>query len=170
MLIELKRVKKGEEVMAMGFIEDAKEYLKKNNVNQWQNGYPNIETIKKDVEFSRAFFIMSDGKKIGYVCLDFQGEKAYEEIEGKWKVFGKYCVIHRMTINKGDRNKGIAKMVFKLAEEYAYSNDIGIIRIDTDTSNEKMKYLIEKTGYYYCGNIVSADGGKRLAYEKKLKI
>ena len=74
-LIELKVVKKGEEERVMHFINDAKLYLKEKGINQWQNGYPNMETVKKDVEFLRGFFILRDKISIGYVCIDFEGDK-----------------------------------------------------------------------------------------------
>ena len=37
---------------------DAKEFMKKNGLNQWNNGYPNEKTFKNDV--------LDD---IGYCCL-----------------------------------------------------------------------------------------------------
>ena len=80
-----------------------------------------------------------------------------------------YSVIHRMTISSKHRDNGIAEKVFKLAEELTHSKGIDVMRIDTDNSNKKMKHLIKKMGDYYCGNIISADGGKRLAYEKNIK-
>ena len=32
-------------------INQAKTYFKNNDIDQWQDGYPNEETIEKDIEF-----------------------------------------------------------------------------------------------------------------------
>ena len=168
-MFELKRVEKGEEKRAFEFINDAKKYLKENGVNQWQNGYPNISTIERDAELERGYFIIKDGEEIGYVCIDFGGEPGYEKIDGKWKSSGKYSVIHRMTIKNTFRNSGIAFEVFRLAEELTLKNKIYSVKVDTDNSNKKMQHIISKSGYEYCGIIISEDGGERLAYEKTLK-
>ena len=42
----------------MKIIGQAQEYFKKNNIDQWQNDYPNYETIKNDID-----------KEESYVCL-----------------------------------------------------------------------------------------------------
>ena len=34
----------------MNIISQAQNYLKEQGIDQWQNGYPNRQTIKKDIE------------------------------------------------------------------------------------------------------------------------
>ena len=168
-MYKLKRLKKGEEKRALDFIEEAKLYLKECGVNQWQNGYPNLSTIEKDVELSRGYFIEKDEEEIGYVCIDFLGEPGYENIIGKWKSNGNYSVIHRMTIKSKFRDNGIAYKVFSMLETLTLEKGVGTIKVDTDISNKKMQHIISKYGFEYCGTVISEDGGERLAYEKILK-
>ena len=42
------------------------------------------------------------------------------------------------------------------------------IRIDTHEDNFKMRNLIEKNGYSYCGKIFLTNGDLRVAYQKIL--
>lgn len=169
-MLELRMVKKGEEELALNFIDEARVYLKEQGIEQWQNGYPSMDTIKEDVEFLRGYFIVKDNKEIGYICVDIDGKAGYQEIDGEWKASGRYSVINRMTISKKSRDKGLADAAFKLAEEISTKRNVNIIRIATDISNKKMQHIIGKLEYYHCGNIVSADGGIRLAYEKVIEM
>ena len=147
-------------------IEEVKIYLKNEEINQWQNGYPDRNTIKNDVDNKKGHLILVDEKIAGYICIDFDGEPGYEEIVGNWLTNQKYVVIHRMAIKKEFRGNGISYDVFKLVENIAEERGISSIKIDTDVSNKRMQHLLNKLNYTYCGTIISTDGGERLAYEK----
>ena len=165
----LRKLKKEEASYAYEFIKDAKEYLKDNNINQWQNGYPNINTIKEDAEKERGYFIVVDGICSGYICIDFDGDPGYKDIVGKWISNGEYAVVHRMTIDSSFRGKGLAGSVLGEVEKLTVSHGVYSVKIDTDESNRKMQHILTSNGYLYCGTIISSDGGERRAYEKILK-
>ena len=38
-------------------IDEAKEFLKINNIDQWQNGYPNKEVILRDIENDHSYVL-----------------------------------------------------------------------------------------------------------------
>lgn len=42
---------------AMALIDEAKEFLKSQGIDQWQTGYPDMETIIEDLEHGRGYFI-----------------------------------------------------------------------------------------------------------------
>jgi hypothetical protein len=99
------------------------------------------------------------------MCIDFDGEPAYEDIQGKWRTEGPYAVVHRMAFNKNFRGMGLAGITFKLIEELCIQNSIRNIRIDTDFSNERMQHILKKNGYENCGVIIFQGSGK-LAFDK----
>ena len=65
-------------------INQAKTYFKNNDIDQWQDGYPNEETIEKDIENNEAYVLEEDGVILGTCMVTIHGEPAYNRIEGKW--------------------------------------------------------------------------------------
>ncbi|NLX61999.1 MAG: GNAT family N-acetyltransferase [Tissierellia bacterium] len=151
----------------MNIIKQAQEYFKEQGIDQWQNNYPNVETIKNDIEKGYGYVLLKDGKIVGTVSVSFDGEKTYENIyEGKWISNLQYAVVHRMAIDSKLKGKGLASIIMKNIEKMCLDRDVHSIRIDTHEDNKSMQRLIDKNGFKYCGIIYLADGSKRLAYEK----
>lgn len=148
-------------------LENAKEFLKENSIDQWQGDYPNQDSIIEDIKNEIAYVYDNDGI-LGYFSLCFNGEATYDKIyDGKWLTDKKYGVMHRVCVSKDAKKQGVAhKMIdycSKKAKEKCYN-----MRIDTHEDNTPMNNLIKKSGYIYCG-IVRVDGGaKRKAYEINL--
>ena len=144
----------------------AKEYMKRNNSTQWNENYPNKETIINDIENNIGYVLIVKNLIRGYIVVDFSDDEVYKNIKGKWKTFGNYASIHRCAIHKELRGQGYGSELFKFAEKLALSKNIRSVRVDTAPENETMKHLFNKNGYEYCG-IVFIDGEK-IAYEKLL--
>ena len=147
-------------------ISHAKEYMKRNNSTQWNENYPNKETIINDTENNIGYVLIVKNLIRGYIVVDFSDDEVYKNIKGKWKTFGNYASIHRCAIHKELRGQGYGSELFKFAEKLALSKNIRSVRVDTAPENETMKHLFNKNGYEYCG-IVFIDGEK-IAYEKLL--
>jgi len=65
---------------AMALIDEAKEFLKSQGIDQWQTGYPDMETIIGDLEHGRGYFIEEGSNAAAYLCIDFAGEASYETL------------------------------------------------------------------------------------------
>lgn len=151
----------------MKIIKQAQDYFKKQGIDQWQNNYPNIETIKNDIAKGYGYVLLKDGEVAGTVAVSFDGEKTYEYIyDGKWLSDFEYAVIHRMAIDNNLKGLGLASIIMKKVEEMCINKGIKSIRIDTHEDNKSMQRLIEKNRFQYCGIIYLADNSKRLAFEK----
>jgi len=141
---------------------------KEDGSNQWQNGYPNPEVIKQDIE-KRVGFILTENKIIvGYTAVLINDEPEYERIEGTWLTNGDFVVFHRIAISEKHLRKGLAKKIIKSIEEYALKNNIYSIKADTNFDNMAMLGLFKKFNYSYCGKVYFR-GSPREAYEKMLK-
>ena len=147
------------------FIEQAKLHLKEQGIDQWQSGYPNISSIQEDIEKQRGYLICENETVIGYLCLDFEGDKVYLDIRGQWLSNEPYAVIHRMTIGQIARGKGLGKEVFASAWQICTQRNVHSLRVDTHEMNKKMQHVLLTSGFIYCGKIDQADG-ERLAFEK----
>jgi hypothetical protein len=41
----------------MGIFEDAKQFLRDNNIDQWQDNYPNPEVIQNDINSGTSYIL-----------------------------------------------------------------------------------------------------------------
>lgn len=154
--------------VAMQIIEDCKQYLKQQGIDQWQNGYPNKQALIEDIAQSRGYVIMLQKEIVGYISIDFNGEPAYDTItEGSWRTSEQYAVIHRLSLSRKVRGQGVAQKVFELVEEMSLEQNVTTIRIDTHRDNKLVQHILDKQCYSYCG-VVQLSGGERLGYDKLL--
>ncbi len=152
---------------AMLLIEDARAFLRSQGIDQWQDGYPTASDIEGDVERDRGYFLMADGVRVGYLCIDFGGEPTYEVIDGAWLSRLPYVVVHRMAIAAQHRGRGIASRAFDLSMELAFSRGVHSMRVDTQADNRIMQHIIATKGFTYCGIILTRNS-ERLAFERLL--
>jgi len=148
-------------------IKQAIKRRKKDGSNQWQNGYPNPEVIKQDIEKKVGFVLIENEIIVGYTAVLINDEPEYEKIEGKWLSNSSYVVFHRIAISENHLGKGLAQKIFKSIEEYALKNNIYSIKADTNFDNSAMLNIFKKFDYTYCGKVYFR-GSPRLAYEKML--
>ena len=150
-------------------IEQAQSYLAGQNIEQWQNGYPNENVILKDLKNGESYVVKSENSTLlATAMFTTKNEPTYKTIQGDW-ITGTdaiYGVIHRMAVNENFRGTGIAKFIFNQCEELLKQNAIDSMRIDTHENNLGMKTLLKKLGYNYCGIIYLENNDKRLAFEK----
>lgn len=151
----------------MKIINQGKEKLKKESIDQWQNGYPNEESIERDIKNSYSYVVEEEGKILATAAISFDVEETYNEIfEGQWLSNKAYCVIHRFAVDLSSKVKKKGSKIIDLAERLCLEKNIDSIKIDTHEKNESMKNFLLNNGFKYCGVIYLEGGEKRLAYEK----
>lgn len=136
--------------------------------NQWQDGYPNPEVVKKDIENQHGFVLEVEGKTAGYVAILINDEPEYAKIKGNWKSNGDFVVYHRVAISEDFLGKGLAQKMLRHIEDFALDHNIHSLKVDTNFDNFGMLKILEKSGYEYCGE-VTFRGSARKAFEKVLK-
>ena len=149
-------------------LKDAIQRRKEDGSNQWQDGYPNMDVVKNDIERKIGFVLTRNDNIIGYTAIIINDEPDYINIEGKWLTNQDFIVYHRVAISKKFLAKGMAKKMMKLIEEYALSKNIYSLKADTNHDNIPMLKIFEKMGYSFCGT-VHIRQSPRKAYEKVLK-
>lgn len=157
----------GDEVLAMSFIDDAKEYLRSRGVDQWQRGYPDISSVEADISAGNGYFLTDGDRDLAYMCIDMGGEPAYGRIDGGWISPGPYGVMHRLAVGAEHRGRGLSSVSFSLAEDVMRSRGAVSFRVDTDGDNSVMRHILDKAGFAYCGTIWF-DYSPKVAYEKIL--
>ena len=97
----------------------------------------------------------------------FDGEPAYDAIEGAWLTDGEYVVLHRMAVADGEKGRGVATEFMRRVEAMAHGRGTGSMRVDTKFDNRYMLRMLGRLGFVYCGK-VRYRSGERLAFEKPL--
>lgn len=153
----------------MNIIKQAQSYFKGMGIDQWQNNYPNAETIRNDIDHKHSYVLQKGNKIIATVAVSFDGEKTYDFIyEGKWITESEYAVIHRIAVDNNYKGTGLSSEIIKNIEQICFSKGVYSIKVDTHEANLSMQRLLEKNNFRYCGIIYLRDGCKRMAFEKVL--
>lgn len=59
----------------MNIIKQAQAYFKEQGIDQWQNNYPNPETIRNDIANKHSYILLKDNNIVATAAVSFDGEK-----------------------------------------------------------------------------------------------
>lgn len=167
--MEFKKAVNEDVIGIMDIIKQAQEYFRENNIDQWQDNYPNEGIILEDIKKSGSYVLIKDNKIIATVAILFEEDEFYKDIyEGKWISNDKYAVVHRIAVAMNNKGEGIASDILKQVEKFCIKKGVYSIKIDTHEENKSMQRLLVKNGFEYCGIIYVRDKSKRVAFEKVL--
>ena len=151
-------------------IELSKKYLKETKVDQWQDGYPEKEDLRRDIESGNSYVLTNKDEIVATTVISLDGESTYNSIfNGEWITNEDYIVMHRVAVHDKYKGKGIFKELIKEAEVLALNKGISSIKIDTHRDNISMQRAVVKNDFKKCGIIYLEDGSERIAFEKVLK-
>lgn len=146
----------------------AKAQMYREGKQQWDETYPAPKDILLDIEKGRGYVLYEDTTVVAYGAVVFDGEKAYENIQGEWLSELPYVVVHRLAVSDEVKRRGIATIFLQKVEQLSISKGIYSFRIDTNFDNFYMQRVIEKCKLIRCGE-VTYERGSRIAYEKLLR-
>ncbi len=163
--IRLRQAQMNEKETIWNILQQAIERRRQDGSTQWQQGYPNLDTVESDL--SKGFgYVMTVNNEIAvYVALTLNDEPAYSTIEGAWLSNGEFVVVHRVAVDEKFAGKGLVKILFDHIEDFTRSHGIQSVKVDTNFDNTAMLRILETKGYSYCGEVFLA-GGMRKAFEK----
>ena len=132
------------------------------NMNQWNDGYPSEEVVRKDIDNGHCVVLCEDGKVVATMAFIPGPDPTYAEIyDGGWLSDAPYHVIHRIAVAEPGHNAA------KVLLDWGFGQT-GSIRIDTHKDNVIMHHVLSKYGFTHCGLILLANGDPREAYQKDL--
>jgi len=163
--IKLRKAEHADRDIIWNILQQAIERRRIDGSTQWQQGYPNINTVESDIEKGFGYVMTVDGEIAVYVALILNDEPAYSTIEGAWLSNGEFVVVHRVAVDEKFAGRGMVKILFDHIEDFTRSHQIQSIKVDTNFDNIAMLKILENKGYTYCGEVFLA-GGMRKAFEK----
>lgn len=156
----------------LDMLENAKASLRALGIDQWQNGYPNENTLREDIQNKICRVVIDDENNILASAAVYVGdEPTYHEIyNGAWQTENKiYGIVHRIMAANHAKKRGAASFLMTYCAKLSLEAGVTSMRCDTHPGNIIMQHTLEKNGYIRCGIIHLTDGADRFAYEKVLK-
>lgn len=148
-----------------GIFRDAVARMLAEGKQQWDENYPTEYDVLADLAGHTGYVMELNGRVVAYGAVSFDGETAYDGLQGEWSSDGPYVVVHRLAVARDAQCSGIARRFFDAAERLAAEQGIGSFRVDTNFDNDRMLRLLNNLGFVYCGEITYPQG-TRMAFEK----
>ena len=165
-MFTLTKAMPGDEALCMEIIADGRQFQQEQGFVQWTEAYPILPYIAEDIETQRAWLLREGDTVLGYLCLDFDGEPAYDAITGgSWLCDEPSAVLRRLALNA--RGRGLTRVLFDLAAERSREQGITYLRLNIGLQNSRMQHILEKVGFEKRGIIIFQGSGK-FAYEKRI--
>lgn len=154
----------------MKIIDEAKEYFREMNIDQWQDGYPNEEVILSDIKSKNSYVLENNKEIVATAMFALEKDETYDKIyEGKWLTDKEYAVIHRIAVSTDYKGSRIAAEIIENAAAVCLEHGITSIKIDTHKDNISMQKFLANNGFEYCGIIYLEDNSERVAFEKVIE-
>ena len=149
-------------------MRETQEALETRETQETQETQEALETREmRETQAAKAAAAQAQGNVVAYGAVVFDGEPAYDAIEGAWLTDGDYVVLHRMAVADGEKGRGVATEFMRRVEAMACGRGTGSMRVDTNFDNRYMLRMLGRLGFVYCGK-VRYRSGERLAFEKTL--
>ena len=151
----------------MEIIDEAKQQMRREGKNQWDEEYPVRQHIETDIDDGNAYVMVLEERIVAYGAIVFTGEPAYNDMQGRWLSEQPYVVLHRLAVTESAKGHGIGRLFIQEVERLGSSAGVHSFKVDTNHDNTRMLRLLDKTGFTFCGQIFYPQGA-RMAYEKLL--
>ena len=109
--IYLRRAKQTDLDAIMTIINDAKAYLKAQQIPQWQDGHPDQAAIEHDITTQTGWVLINNAQIATYAALQLTPEPTYQKLKGgNWSQPSQpYATIHRVAISQHFRGRQLVK-------------------------------------------------------------
>lgn len=132
-------------------VQDAINYMIKQNIFQWDEIYPDKAILQEDIDKKQLYLGILENKPAVIYVLNREFDEEYRN--GNWKYAEKpFYVVHRLCVNPLFQQKGIGRMTMLHIEETVRSMGFQAIRLDAFTENPFALKLYKNLGYTITGH------------------
>ena len=138
----------------------------KSGIDQWDDTYPDTETIVQDLENQTYYVAEEEGEIIGGINIDKDQDPTYLDIN--WQdTSNQFLVVHRLGVKEENWGDRIGKALMIFTEELVMKKDLKSIRLDTYSGNPKAMEFYIRLGYRELGAIyLKLDKNEYYCFEK----
>ena len=123
-------------------IEDAKDYLDKQEIHQWTKYYPHEDDFKQDIKNKSLYLVKEKEELLAIYTLNEEVDDDYHNYQ--W-TSDNFCVLHRLCVSPNRQGEGqiILDHIFKQAIKMGYDT----MRLDVFASHLAAVHVYEKHGF-----------------------
>ena len=167
MIIQKAKISEIGDIMLM--YKSCVEGMLANNIDQWDESYPNKDIIMQDLIAQTYFIVIEHNIIIAGINIDQNQDKTYLPLEWKDKK-NQFLVVHRLAVKEFFWGKGIGKSLMIFTEKLAIKKGLNSIRLDTYSGNPKAMNFYKRIGYNEVGTInLKPNKNKYHCFEKIIK-
>ena len=136
---------------------------------QWNENYPDLAVLTKDVKEGTVYVVEAQEKIIGCVMFSMVMDNFYKDIA--WLTpNAKQLYVHRLAVHPDEQGKGIARSLMDFGEQLARENECLSVRLDTFSKNPRNNRFYQARKYQYVGEVFFAQKSPHpfYCYEKVL--
>ncbi len=138
-------------------VRDCVAAMRAGGIEQWDEIYPDMEVISRDIAAGTLHVTTEEGRIIGCITVDqfmdplWRGMNWSENSEPA-------AAVHRLMIHPSAQGRGLAKQLMFFAEEKARAMKCRSIRLDTFLKNPAAMALYPRLGYQATGTAMMRKG------------
>jgi len=141
----------------MSLIKEAIAEMESHNIYQWDEVYPDYNTILTDIQAETMFGVFKNEELAGIVVLNKEQSPEYSSI--KWESDNANpLVMHRLCVRPKFQRQGIAKLLLNFSEQLAVDSNCKSIRLDAFYGNQFALNLYGNNGYKKKGTVTFRKG------------
>lgn len=136
---------------------------------QWNEHYPDLAVLTKDVEAETVYVYVQEKGIIGCVMFSTTMDDFYRDIA--WLTPDtKQLYVHRLAVHPEEQGKGIARKLMDFGEQLAKKNECLSVRLDTFSQNPRNNRFYQARNYKRVGEVFFAQKSDHpfYCYEKIL--
>ncbi len=145
MHIEIQQTRQEDSEIIFSLYEDAIAYQKKVGNNHWL-GFES-ELITREITEQRHFKILADGQIVCTFCITLSDPLIWKDSDETRAVY-----IHRIATRQTFRGHNLLKYLLVWAKDFAKTNGLSYIRMDTGSGNDRLINYYVMNGFTFLGN------------------
>lgn len=150
--MEITQARHGDALTIMDLFKECIGDMAANGLFQWDDTYPNINIVTKDMESGTLFNSIDKGKCTGVITLNEEQPVEYGGLDWTPNT-SRALVVHRLAVHPDWQKQGLGNKLMDYAEKFAVQNGYAAIRLDTYSINKKAVSFYEHRGYKKVGEV-----------------
>ncbi len=134
----------------------AVEKMIQERVFQWDEIYPDVQTLKNDILQKEMFVGVEENQIVSVYVLNTQSDPEYQS--GVWQIPENYKIIHRLCIRPDFQNQGLAVQTMLHIEKTLKAEKFAAVRLDAFVHNPAALHLYQKLSYQIVGCVTWRKG------------
>lgn len=141
----------------LSLVRDCVAAMQAAGIEQWDEVYPNADSIDRDIEAGTLDLLCEDNEIIACITVDQNMDPLWQGMN--WSTDGEPAMaVHRLMVHPSRQGRGYARLLMQHAETVARHQSCRSLRLDTFLRNPAAMRLYPGLGYRRTGTAMMRKG------------